>query len=495
MSGGTTVLTLDPYRCIPKKNQKYASECTEVYLANKGATSISEHFRRFPNIEVIWLNGNRLPRLENLDSNFRIREVYVQGNTLVSLTGLRNLKFLRVLLASDNQLRNLDKQLNLLARFAFLNKLDLYGNPVAEEPDYRLRLMYNIPQVEILDQHSVKVLERIKADEVVPNLDKVSAAKAEKQPRKTQELSCLEQDCFSAARKIQQRKEREDQDMFDRTFSTNTATHWQANQTAPVPRVFQENKEHWASSQHLVRAELNHPTPWERNDRHHFGDLGSLGKGKGSAGGEKEDGMRSYIKRVAGKEEMNKADVTRLTMLLSSSDEGGFGRVLGVKQVFELPPITGGTARTRRSQVTAGTAEVQPLAAGGPLAKLIDDPDSTISVTEVADWLLTLEWPRPDDDILDRRIDKLYEDAKRGELSGDQKVVSSCQNQALRLEGAKSKKAEVDLGVSENARAFHRSRADVFKQTFLRPVREVDDSTGRLMVKVSPATQTTRLTV
>ena len=35
-----------------------------------------------------------------------------------------------VLLASGNQLRNLDKQLTLLSRFAFLKKLDLFENPV-----------------------------------------------------------------------------------------------------------------------------------------------------------------------------------------------------------------------------------------------------------------------------------------------------------------------------------------------------------------------------
>ena len=33
-----------------------------------------------------------------------------------------------------------------------------------------------VGQVEILDQHSVKVKERLKADEVVPNLDKVPRA-------------------------------------------------------------------------------------------------------------------------------------------------------------------------------------------------------------------------------------------------------------------------------------------------------------------------------
>jgi len=93
---------LDPFTCIPKRNQKYAKECTEVYLANQDAETLSDNFYKFPNLEVTWFNMNRLTRLENLESNFRIREVFVQNNRLVSLSGLKNCKFLRVLLASNN---------------------------------------------------------------------------------------------------------------------------------------------------------------------------------------------------------------------------------------------------------------------------------------------------------------------------------------------------------------------------------------------------------
>ena len=56
-------------------------------------------------------------------------QIYLQNNRLVSLAGLRSFKFLKVLLASGNQLRNLDKQLALLSKFAFLKKLDLFDNP------------------------------------------------------------------------------------------------------------------------------------------------------------------------------------------------------------------------------------------------------------------------------------------------------------------------------------------------------------------------------
>merc|ERR1719326_1711277 len=148
---------------------------------------------------------NRLTRLENLEYNFRIREIFVQDNRLVSLSGLKNCKFLRVLLASNNQIRNLEKQLAFISRFLFLKKLELSGNPIADEPEYRLRLIYHAPQVEILDCAVVKGPERIKASEVVPNLDKVSGPAA-KQSRPKKQLSQIERDCFRENRQIHERE-------------------------------------------------------------------------------------------------------------------------------------------------------------------------------------------------------------------------------------------------------------------------------------------------
>merc|ERR1719401_37805 len=236
---------LDPYTCIPKRNRKYASECTEVHLAKQGATSLSPNFNHFDNLEVVWFNGNLLSRIENLDDNFRIREVYIQDNRLVSLSGLRSFKFLTVLIASNNQLRNLDKQLALLSRFAFLKKLDLADNPVAEEPDYRLRLIYHIPQVEILDRRSVKMEERIKADEVVPNLDKVSAAKAEKAGRRGEQHSVMERTCFREAKAIVARRRRATDEALGKTFGSQFLEH---ATEAPKARIILENRKLWADA-------------------------------------------------------------------------------------------------------------------------------------------------------------------------------------------------------------------------------------------------------
>lgn len=70
---------------------------------------------------------------------------------------------MQVLLIGDNQLRNLDLFLEFISRFAFLEQLDLFGNPLAEEPDYRLKIIKMMPQIKILDRHQVTTIERTKA--------------------------------------------------------------------------------------------------------------------------------------------------------------------------------------------------------------------------------------------------------------------------------------------------------------------------------------------
>lgn len=233
-AAGGSPIVLDPYQCIAKRNRKYASECSEVHLTDLGGEEMSEKFAHFQSLEVVWLSGNRLSRIEHLDSNFRIREIFIENNRLVSLSGLRTFKFLQVLLASNNQLRNLEKQIVALSRFAFLKKLDLFDNPVAEEPDYRLRIIYHMPQVEILDRHAVKRTERAKADEVVPNLDKVSAGKPEKAKRKApwDDHSVLEKLCFKEARELEARRKRENDLALGQTFARGI------DMQAPLPENF-----------------------------------------------------------------------------------------------------------------------------------------------------------------------------------------------------------------------------------------------------------------
>ena len=73
----------DPWSVLPIKNAKQARDCVEVHLGNRGCHRIV-NFEQFPNVEVVWLNSNKVSRfgylqlknLDGLEANFRIKQVY-----------------------------------------------------------------------------------------------------------------------------------------------------------------------------------------------------------------------------------------------------------------------------------------------------------------------------------------------------------------------------------------------------------------------------------
>jgi hypothetical protein len=171
------------------------TECKELYLAGKGIEKL-RGFEPFVNLESLWLNDNKLRKLNNLDANFRMKALYAhvserwayrgrhcsvlyairnarcilndgalpQDNQISTLRGsLLCFKFLETLDLSNNQLRGLDKQLATLQRMQFLRNLNLTGNPCVEEPDYRLIMIHKMPQLRVLDQHVITDAERRKA--------------------------------------------------------------------------------------------------------------------------------------------------------------------------------------------------------------------------------------------------------------------------------------------------------------------------------------------
>ncbi len=64
------------------------------------------------------------------------------------------MKFIQVLRVNDNKLRNLDVNLAILKPLSFLKSLNLFNNPLSEEPEYRSRVIYSLPSLDDLDRHS-----------------------------------------------------------------------------------------------------------------------------------------------------------------------------------------------------------------------------------------------------------------------------------------------------------------------------------------------------
>lgn len=86
-------------------------------------------------------------------------------NIFSSLEGssLPRLKFLQELRLYDNKLRDLQGILKVLSRLSRLRDLDIFGNAVVEEENYRLHVIRAIPSLDILDRHVITIEERTKA--------------------------------------------------------------------------------------------------------------------------------------------------------------------------------------------------------------------------------------------------------------------------------------------------------------------------------------------
>lgn len=51
------------------------ADCTELYLGGKGIEQLAG-FERLTNLEVLWLNDNKLTAITGLNSNMRIKQLY-----------------------------------------------------------------------------------------------------------------------------------------------------------------------------------------------------------------------------------------------------------------------------------------------------------------------------------------------------------------------------------------------------------------------------------
>ncbi|KAF4692003.1 putative tubulin polyglutamylase ttll9 [Perkinsus olseni] len=150
----TTSVELNPWKCIANKTRKGARECTELYLCEEAAEDISSEIDKFPNVEVMWIEGNRLSSLLRLRTHSRLQEIYASNNYLTSLQGIEGCKFLRKLIVSSNRLEDLSKQLHLLSN------LELDDNPCAREEKYRLRCIASLSSLAVLDCSPITLRER-----------------------------------------------------------------------------------------------------------------------------------------------------------------------------------------------------------------------------------------------------------------------------------------------------------------------------------------------
>ncbi|KAF1422893.1 Leucine-rich repeat-containing protein 72, partial [Spheniscus magellanicus] len=96
-----------------------------------------------------------------LIKNYCLTELYLNNNELTDISGaLKHLRALQILLLHNNQLKKLDKTVKELKGMISLQTLNLFHNPLAQDSDYRLYVIYFLPSVQLLDRKSVTQRER-----------------------------------------------------------------------------------------------------------------------------------------------------------------------------------------------------------------------------------------------------------------------------------------------------------------------------------------------
>jgi len=152
--------------------QKPHGSVVELYLGGCKLKDVKS-LARFTNLQRLWLNSNNLRTLKLkqqnfscIRSNYRITELHLQKNELISITGtISHLHNLQVLMLHNNQLSDMRGSVKEISSIHTLKRLNFFGNPIALNENYRSFVIYNLPSVTVLDRRNVSSEERIAANE------------------------------------------------------------------------------------------------------------------------------------------------------------------------------------------------------------------------------------------------------------------------------------------------------------------------------------------
>ena len=77
-------MMLDTEELMPVgSTEGYRKNLTEMHAGGRGVEKLDTwQMQRFPNLEVLWLNDNKISKLQGLEYNFRLKHLYLQNNSI-----------------------------------------------------------------------------------------------------------------------------------------------------------------------------------------------------------------------------------------------------------------------------------------------------------------------------------------------------------------------------------------------------------------------------
>ncbi|XP_061617514.1 leucine-rich repeat and guanylate kinase domain-containing protein [Phyllopteryx taeniolatus] len=106
------------------------------------------------------LRGNQLKGTKGLENLSRLQTLDLSLNHISSLAGLSNLHLLGSIDMERNQISEIE-ECQYIHSLLLLRDLNLLGNPVQEQPDYRLSVLFLLQHLTMLDQERVTVEEKV----------------------------------------------------------------------------------------------------------------------------------------------------------------------------------------------------------------------------------------------------------------------------------------------------------------------------------------------
>ena len=249
----------DPWTILPVKTRKYAKECIEIVLSKRHITKLI-NFNDFENLEALWLTNNSLTEIKGLETNFRIKILCLSFNRISSLenSSLGVMKFLETLYLNNNKLKNLDRVITYLSQFKFLKSLNLFGNPVAEEPEYRPRVIDTLKSLEIFDRHMVTTIEKIKAEKIVKEYNDPLSKKHVKRPKRLkvyENYSLIEKNLFNEANQILNKRKKDEQ-IRQNILKEQIEREKYPENYIPYNKIMDENMKKYYSTKQFTCTEL-----------------------------------------------------------------------------------------------------------------------------------------------------------------------------------------------------------------------------------------------
>ncbi|XP_027147697.1 leucine-rich repeat and guanylate kinase domain-containing protein isoform X1 [Larimichthys crocea] len=121
------------------------------------------------------LRGNQLERIEGLENLKSLQVLDLSLNSIKSLSGLQNLHLLGSINLEKNLISEIQEYKHIHDLF-LLRDINVLGNPVQEQPDYRLAVIFLLQHLTVLDQEKVTAEEKVSSvNKYDPPLDVMAA--------------------------------------------------------------------------------------------------------------------------------------------------------------------------------------------------------------------------------------------------------------------------------------------------------------------------------